>query len=48
VLKIVMVRRALVGLGRKLAPQLKGKEERAIRKLIDDEVRQIIAGFAGS
>jgi phage terminase Nu1 subunit (DNA packaging protein) len=46
ILKIVTVRRALVGLGRKLAPQLKGKEERAIRKMIDEEIRGIIAGFS--
>ena len=44
--KIIAVKRALLGLGRNLAPRLAMKNEREIKKKIDKEVREIIAAFA--
>jgi len=45
--KIIAVKRALLGQGRKLAPILAMKDERKIKKIIDKENREIIAAFAG-
>jgi DNA-binding transcriptional MerR regulator len=45
--KIQMVKRALLGLGRKLAKNLTGlNEPREIQAIIDQEVKGIIEGFA--
>ena len=46
--KVVVLRRTLVGLGRKLAPRLVGKKESAIRQMIDDEIKRAISKFAAS
>ena len=46
--RILTVKRALLGLGRKLAPQLvKLKDARQISKIINTEARSIIKGFSG-
>lgn len=46
--KIIAVKRALIGQGRKLAPVLAPiTDERKIKKIIDKENRGIIAAFAG-
>jgi hypothetical protein len=45
--RILTVKRALLGLGRKLAPQLaKIREEKRIAALINQEVRDMIDGFS--
>ena len=45
--RILAVKRALLGLGRKLAPQLvKIKDERKVQKIINDETRSIIQAFS--
>ncbi len=47
VARILAVKRALLGLGRKLAPQLaKIKDERKIQRIINDQVKAMIKGFA--
>ena len=47
VARILAVKRALLGLGRKLAPQLaKIKDERKIQNIINNEARAMIKGFA--
>lgn len=47
--KVVAIRRALLGLGRKLAPRVAAtKDARRVRKMIDDEIKTIINGFAGT
>lgn len=47
VARILAVKRALLGLGRTLAPQLaKIRDERKIQKIISDTVRTIIENFA--
>jgi hypothetical protein len=46
--RIMTVKRAFMGMGRTLAPQLaKIKDERRIQKIINDQVRAIIDNFAG-
>ena len=46
--RILTVKRALLGLGRKLAPQLaKLKDTRKINNIINAEARSIIKGFSG-
>jgi len=45
--KVIVMKRALLGMGRKLAPRLINRDQRAIKAVIDDEVKAIIAGFAG-
>lgn len=48
VARIQAVKRALLGLGRRLAPQLSSiSEPRLIEATVNDVVRQIITGFAG-
>ena len=47
--KIIAVKRALIGQGRKLAPTLAPiTDDRKIKKIIDRENREIIAAFAAS
>lgn len=47
--KITTVKRALLGLGRKISPQLAAlRQPRKIQKIIDDTVREIIENFAKS
>ena len=44
--RILMVKRALLGLGRQMAPQIaKIRDERKVQKIINDVVRNIIEGF---
>ena len=46
--KIIAVKRAMLGMGRKLAPRLINRGRQAeIKKMIDEEVKAIINGFAG-
>ena len=46
--RILAVKRALLGLGRKLAPQLaKIRDERKVQKIINAEVRDMIEAFSG-
>jgi len=46
--KVVAVKRALLGLGRKLAPELaKEKNPKKVQRIIDVRTRDIIEGFAG-
>ena len=45
--KVAAVKRALLGLGRKIAPALaKEKKPKKVRQIIDTEIRGIIEGFA--
>jgi phage terminase Nu1 subunit (DNA packaging protein) len=46
VAQIETVKRALLGVGRTLAPVLVGLEAREIQAMIDDRMREIIAAFA--
>lgn len=46
--RILAVKRSLLGLGRTLAPQLANvRDERKVRKIINDVVKGIIEGFSG-
>ena len=46
--RIITVKRALLGLGRKLAPQLaRIKDEKRIAAIINTECREMIKGFSG-
>ena len=45
--KVIVMKRGLLGMGRKLAPRVVNRDQRQIRAVIDDEVKAIIAGFAG-
>jgi hypothetical protein len=46
--RVLVVKRALLGMGRTLAPQLaKIRDERKVQKIINDQVKAIIEGFAG-
>ena len=45
--KILAVKTAMLGMGRKLAPGLVGKTAPRIKKKIDDEVKAIIRVFSG-
>jgi hypothetical protein len=46
--RVLVVKRSLLGMGRTLAPQLaKIRDERKVQKIINDQVKAIIEGFAG-